>query len=58
MTSAVYSSRLKQNIALAMVSADSATVGTELSVNTNTGQAPATIVPRPFYDPQKKLATG
>jgi glycine cleavage system aminomethyltransferase T len=55
-TSAVYSPRLEQNIALAMVSADSANVGAEVEVVTGSGQARATVVDRPFYDPQKKLA--
>ena len=55
-TSAVYSPRLEQNIALAMVSADSAFVGAEVEVVTGCGPARAMIVDRPFYDPQKKLA--
>jgi glycine cleavage system aminomethyltransferase T len=55
-TSAVYSPRLEQNIALAMVSADSAFVGAEIEVVTGAGSARAMIVDRPFYDPQKKLA--
>ena len=55
-TSAVYSPRLEQNIALAMVSADSAFVGAEVEVVTGSGTARAMIVDRPFYDPQKKLA--
>jgi glycine cleavage system aminomethyltransferase T len=55
-TSAVHSPRLKQNIALAMVSADCAEIGTEVNVVTATGQARATIVERPFYDPKKALA--
>ena len=57
-TSAVYSPRLKSNIALAMVSVDFADEGTEVDVITSTGRAKARVVPRPFYDPQKKLATG
>ena len=55
-TSAVYSPRLEQNIALAMVSADSAVVGAKVEVVTGCGPARAVIVNRPFYDPQKKLA--
>ena len=43
-TSAVYSPRLEQNIALAMVSADSACVGAEVEVVTGSGSARATIV--------------
>jgi len=55
-TSAVYSPRLEQNIALAMVAADSAFVGAEVEVVAGRGPARAVIVGRPFYDPQKKLA--
>ncbi len=55
-TSAVYSPRLKQNIALAMVSADIAEIGTEVEVSIPSGLARATIAERPFYDPKKKLA--
>ena len=56
-TSAVYSPRLDQNIALAMISADAAQLGTEVEVSTATGPAHATVVERPFYDPKKTLAT-
>lgn len=55
-TSAVHSPRLGQNIALAMVSADLAVIGTEVEVMMPAGPARATIVERPFYDPAKKLA--
>ena len=55
-TSAVYSPRLKQNIALAMVSTDVATLGTQLEVATQAGKVNATVVERPFYDPKKKIA--
>ena len=56
-TSAVHSPRLDQNIALAMVSADRTELGTSLSVSTPRGPAPATVVPKPFFDPRKSLAT-
>jgi len=55
-TSAVYSPRLEQNIALAMVSAETADIGTEVEVVTASGPARATVVERPFYDPKKSLA--
>ena len=55
-TSAVYSPRLGQNIALAMVAADHARLGSEVDVAVNGGSAQARIVERPFHDPQKKLA--
>lgn len=56
-TSAVYSPRLKQNIALAMVGSDFADIGTEVEVITNAGLSRAIVVERPFYDPKKKIAT-
>ncbi len=55
-TSAVYSPRLKQNIALAMVSADQANIGSTVEVATNSGSTIAVIAERPFYDPKKKIA--
>ena len=55
-TSAVYSPRLKQNIALAMVAADSAILGTEVEVLTKTAVVKATMVERPFFDPKKQIA--
>lgn len=54
-TSAVYSPRLQQNIALAMVDANFATLDTEFVVTTPSGQTTAMVVPKPFYDPKKKL---
>ena len=55
-TSAVYSPRLKQNIALAMVAADAAVLGAEVEVVTMSGPTRATVVERPFYDPKKQIA--
>lgn len=55
-TSAVYSPRLEQNIALAMVSADEAVLGAKVEVTAGTGPARATIVEIPFFDPKKTLA--
>ena len=56
-TSAVWSPRLSQNIALAMVRIDAADTGTALTVETNLGSKAATVVDKPFYDPKKSLAT-
>jgi aminomethyltransferase len=56
-TSAVYSPRLEQNIALALVATAAAGIGTELEVVTPAGSRPATVVERPFFDPNKKLAS-
>ena len=56
-TSAIYSPRLEKNIALAMVSSDVACLGTVLEVNDGKKIRISTIVPKPFYDPNKKIAT-
>ena len=55
-TSAVYSPRLEQNSALAMVGAEHAVTGAKVEVVTKSGPTPATIVDFPFYDPKKSLA--
>ena len=56
-TSAVYSPRLKQNIALAMVAINNSEIGTVLEVKMNDKIIKATVVEKPFYDPKKKLAS-
>jgi glycine cleavage system aminomethyltransferase T len=56
-TSAIYSPRLRQNIALAMVSVAHTAIDTVLDVQTAQGLAQATVVEKPFFDPQKKTAT-
>ncbi len=56
-TSAVYSPRLKKNIALAMVEINYSELGNQLDVQTNEGKYSATIVEKPFYDPKKKIAS-
>ena len=56
-TSAVYSPRLKQNIALAMVTINQSEIGTVLDVKMNDKIIKATLVEKPFYDPKKKLAS-
>jgi len=55
-TSAVYSPRLRKNIALAMVAVEAAELGTDLIVVTHSGETTATVVERPFFDPRKQLA--
>ena len=55
-TSAVWSPRLEQNIALAMVAVGHSGTGTSLEVMTDRGAAPASVVDTPFYDPKKSLA--
>ena len=54
-TSAVYSPRLRKNIALAMVSIDNSKLGTVLEAEILSKKYKATIVEKPFYDPNKKL---
>ena len=56
-TSAVYSPRLKKNIALAMVEINFSHIGTNLEVVTHEGNFISTVVEKPFYDPKKKIAT-
>ncbi|MEM7377559.1 MAG: glycine cleavage T C-terminal barrel domain-containing protein [Pseudomonadota bacterium] len=55
-TSAVYSPRLKRNIGLAMLAVAHTGLGTEAVADTATGERPVTVVPKPFYDPQKTIA--
>lgn len=55
-TSAVYSPRLEQNIALAMVGVEHARPGATLAVETPDGWAAAQVVEKPFYDPKKRRA--
>ena len=56
-TSAVYSPRLKKNIALAMIDINFIDIGNELKVNTNEGIFDCKIVEKPFYDPKKKIVS-
>ncbi len=56
-TSAVYSPRLKKNIALAMIDINFSEVGANLEVNTHEGSYNSTIVEKPFYDPKKAIAS-
>ncbi len=55
-TSAVYSPRLKKNIALAMIEIKHSELGNQIDVQTHQGKYSATIVEKPFYDPKKKIA--
>jgi aminomethyltransferase len=54
-TSAVYTPRLKKNIALAMVSVTNSELGTIFDLEISSKKYKATIVETPFYDPKKKL---
>ncbi len=55
LTSAVYSPRLDRNIGYAMVPARFGTPGTRLGVATPDGERDATVVPKPFVDPAKRI---
>ena len=55
-TSAIYSPRLKKNIALAIVATDCTKIGTNLEAEIGTEKVSATVVKKPFYDPKKKIA--
>ena len=54
-TSAVYSPRLEQNIALAIVSAELSEIGNVVEVSMRSGTAQASIVETPFFDPKKEI---
>ena len=54
-TSAVYSPRLKKNIALAMIEINYSELGNRLDVQIHEGKYSATIVEKPFYDPKKNI---
>ena len=54
-TSAIYSPRLKKNIALAMVSSKVIEKEVTLQVETSNGSFPANVVDLPFYDPNKSI---
>jgi len=56
-TSAVYSPRLKKNIALAIINIENSKIGTKLDVETHEGKFKAIVVEKPFYDPKKKIAS-
>ena len=56
-TSAIYSPRLQKNIALAMLSIDHTASGRVLQVDKLSETRTCTVVPFPFYDSKKSLAT-
>ena len=55
-TSAIYSPRLKRNIALAIIDSEYSDEGTAAEIDMPSDQSPVRIVPKPFYDPKKNLA--
>ena len=54
-TSAVYSPRLNQNIALAIVDINYSNLNQKLIVNDGSSEFSAIVVNKPFYDPNKNL---
>ena len=54
-TSAVYSPRLKKNIALAMVDIKFSKIDSELNVKIDNENLKCTIVEKPFFDPKKQI---
>ena len=56
-TSAVYSPRLKKNIALAMISVEESEIGNILDIEVMNKTMKSTVVEKPFYDPKKKITS-
>ena len=56
-TSAVYSPRLKENIALGMVSIENAEIDNSFEINMKESTYKAKVVLKPFYDPKKQITS-
>ena len=56
-TSAVYSPRLKKNIALAIIDIDHSNLGQKLKVKIDENVINCSVVEKPFFDPKKKIAS-
>ena len=56
-TSAVYSPRLKKNIALAMLDIQFTEIGQLVEIHTDSGQHQGVVVEKPFFDPKKAIAS-
>ncbi len=56
-TSAIYSPRLKKNIALAMVNIEYSKINTELEIQINDEKFKCVVVEKPFFDPKKKITS-
>ena len=56
-TSAVYSPRLKKNIALGMVSIENVKIDNSFDIQMPKSNNKAKVVSKPFYDPKKKITT-
>ena len=55
-TSAVYSPRLKKNIALAMLDIQFSITGQSVEIHTDFGEQKGVVVEKPFFDPKKSIA--
>ena len=56
-TSAIYSPRLKKNIALAIVEINNSEIGNNLKVIIDDDEVSSKVIEKPFYDPKKKIAS-
>ena len=56
-TSAVYSPRLKKNIALAMVEIDQSEIGNIMIVDIDDVKVKSLVIEKPFYDPKKRITS-
>ena len=56
-TSAVYSPRLKKNIALAIVEITQSKLGNNLTVNIDDVKVDSKVIEKPFFDPKKKISS-
>ena len=54
-TSAVYSPRIKKNIALAIVDIEFSKINTKLNVEINEEKFKCVVVEKPFFDPKKQI---
>ena len=56
-TSAVYSPRLKKNIALAIVDSDQSNLDNQLKVEIDGKSFDTMVVQKPFFDPKKQITS-
>ena len=56
-TSAVYSPRLKKNIALAMVDIEYSKIGIEIEVSIQEKNFKSVVIEKPFFDPKKQITS-
>ena len=56
-TSAIYSPRLKKNIALSMLDIKYSKINTEIEVEINNVKFKCIVVEKPFFDPKKQITS-